>query len=141
VGYNSKNYYVIVAGAEVGDNIQRLAITGNETVLDAISQVQGLQHVSSKTMWLARATPGSAGCAEVLPVDWEAITRGAMTDTNYQILPGDRLYIVDDKLVAADNYLAKITNPLGRMLNISSLGSSTIRSTQVLGRSYNATRF
>ena len=141
VGYNSKNYFVIVAGAETGENIQRFPITGNETVLDAIAQLQGLQRVSSKTMWLARATPGSMGCAEVLPVDWEAITRGAMTDTNYQILPGDRLYIVDDKLVAADNYLAKFTNPIGRMLNISLQGSSTIRSTQVLGRSYNQNRF
>jgi hypothetical protein len=92
-------------------------------------------------MWLARATPGSMGCAEVLPVDWEAITRGGMTDTNYQVLPGDRIYIVDDKLIAADNYLAKVTNPIQRLFNISSLGSSTIRGVQVMGRSYNANRF
>lgn len=49
--YNSKKYYVITAGANVGENIQTFPITGKETVLDAIGQIRGLQRVSSKTMW------------------------------------------------------------------------------------------
>ena len=56
--YNSKVYYVITEGAGFGDNIQRFPITGNETVLDAISQVQGLSRLSSKNIWIARPAPG-----------------------------------------------------------------------------------
>ena len=42
VAYNSKVYYIITQGAGLGDNVRRLPITGNETVLDAISQINGL---------------------------------------------------------------------------------------------------
>lgn len=140
VGYNSKSYYIITAGAETGESNQRFPISGNETVLDALSQIQGLSRVSSKTMWIARPVPGGAGDAEVLPVDWAEIARGGVTDTNYQLLPGDRLYIVDDRLVAADNYIAKFTTPIERLLSITSLGANTIRSTQTMGRAYNQTR-
>jgi protein involved in polysaccharide export with SLBB domain len=131
---------VITAGASIGESVQRFGMTGNETVLDAISQTQGLSRISSKTMWVARATPGGMMCNEILPVDWVAITRGARTDTNYQILPGDRIYIVDDKLVTGDSLIARFTNPIQQALNITLLGGSTIRNTQVLGRSYNQFR-
>src|SRR5207302_164023 len=40
--YNSKVYYVIIDGGGFGQQVFRLPVTGNETVLDAISQVQGL---------------------------------------------------------------------------------------------------
>ena len=40
VAYNSKVYYIITQGAGMGDNVRRFPITGNETVLDAISQVE-----------------------------------------------------------------------------------------------------
>ena len=55
--YNSKFYYVVTEGAGLGDQIQRVPITGNETVLDAITQIGGLAHVSSKTIWIARPAP------------------------------------------------------------------------------------
>ncbi len=41
--YNSKVYYVITEGAGLGDNIQRFPVTGNETVLDAVSLINGLK--------------------------------------------------------------------------------------------------
>jgi polysaccharide biosynthesis/export protein len=138
--YNSKSYYVIIAGAGSGESVQRFPITGNETVLDAISQIQGLPHVSSKTMWVARPAPGNMACENVLPVNYVAIAHGGMTDTNYQLLPGDRVYIVDDKLVATNNYLEKVTAPIQRMLSITSLGANTIRNAQVMGRGYNLNR-
>jgi hypothetical protein len=31
---------------------------------------------------------------QILPVDWNGITRAGNTRTNYQLLPGDRLYVV-----------------------------------------------
>ena len=43
-------------------------------------------------IWIAPAA-GGAGAAQTLPVDWEAITREGDTTTNYQILPGDRIFI------------------------------------------------
>jgi polysaccharide biosynthesis/export protein len=139
-GFNSKSYYVVVAGAGMGEQIQRLPITGNETVLDALSHLGGLARVSSKTMWVSRPTPGRMGCEEVLPVDFAAITRGAMTDTNYQLLPGDRLYVVDDKLMSTNSYITKVTTPISRLLSISSLGSSTINTAQTMGRGFNQSR-
>ena len=62
--YNSKFYYVVTEGAGLGDQIQRVPITGNETVLDAITQIGGLDRVSSKTIWIARPAPADgSGCA------------------------------------------------------------------------------
>ena len=111
VGYNSKTYYVITAGALTGESIQRFPITGNETVLDAIGQLREVPRVSSKTMWIARPVPGGCEQEQILPVDWNAIAAGGETKTNYQILPGDRLYIVDDSLVATNNYLRFLHQP------------------------------
>jgi len=139
-GYNSKLFYIITVQNEMGDNIQRFPVTGNETVLDALGGMERMSALSSKTMWLARPAPGGAGCEQIMPIDWAGISRGGLTATNYQILPGDRLYIVDDKLVAADNYLAQFTQPISRLLSLGSLGANTIRGAQVLGRSYNRTR-
>ena len=99
VAYNSKVYYVITQGAGLGDSVRRLPVTGNETVLDAISQINGLSQVSSKKIWIARPAPHNFGCQQILPIDWDAITQGAQTATNYQILPGDRLFVSEDELV------------------------------------------
>ena len=52
--YNSKVYYVITEGAGQGDGGSRFPITGNETVLDALAQINGMQEVSSKRIWVAR---------------------------------------------------------------------------------------
>lgn len=139
-GYNSKVYYIITEGANLGDNVVRLPITGNETVLDAVSQIGGLSQLSSKTIYIARPGPPELGCEQHLPVDWDAITRGAMTATNYQLLPGDRVFIVEDPVVASTNMLAKMIAPIERIFGVVGLGASTIRNTQTLGRSYNKFR-
>jgi len=141
IGYNSKNYYVITAGAGMGESVQRFPITGKETVLDALGQIQGLAGVSSKTIWVARPTPAGLEAEEVLPVNWNEVARGGLTGTNYQLMPGDRVYIVDDKLVAANNCVTRATSPLQRLLNIGHLGATTIRTTQTMGRGYNQSRY
>ena len=109
-------------------------------MLDAVSYVGGLSQVSSKRIWIARPAPGDFGCEQILPVDWDAITQGASTATNYQILPGDRLYVAEDRMVAANNLIGKFTAPLERLLGVSSLGSSTVRNLQTTGRDYNRSR-
>ena len=123
--YNSKVYYVITQGAGMGDGVYRFPITGNETVLDAISQINGLDQVSSKKIWIAR--PSAQPCqVQVLPVSWEAITAQASVGTNYQVLPGDRVFIAEDKMVAFDTHIGKITAPLERIMGFSLLGVGTI---------------
>jgi polysaccharide export outer membrane protein len=122
--YNSKVYYVVTQGAGLGDGVYRFPITGNETVLDAVSQINGLESVSSKRMWIAR--PASAdGHVTVMPVHWDAITAEASISSNYQVLPGDRIFIAEDKLIALDNAVAKILSPIERMMGFAILGAGT----------------
>ena len=138
--YNSKVYYVVTEGAGLGDNIVRVPITGNETVLDAIANIGGLSQLSSKQIWIARPAPGDFGCEQVLPVDWVAITRGGSTATNYQVMPGDRIFIAEDGMWALTNFLGKVLGPAEQVLGKTTLGASTIRNLQTMGRKYNALR-
>ena len=131
--YNSKTYYIVTAGAGQGDNVVRVPITGNETVLDAISQIQGLSQLSSKEIWIARPAPGGFGCQQIMPVDWDAIAHGGMTDTNYQIMPGDRVFVNEDPLIASTSMIGKLIGPFERVFGFVSLGASTIRSGQLIG--------
>lgn len=122
--YNSKVFYVIMQGAGLGDGIYRMSLTGNETVLDALSQINGLEQVSSKKIWIARPTR-DPNHVHILPVDYYAITEHAAASSNYQILPGDRIFVAEDKLLAFDNQLAKILTPLERLMGFTLLGTAT----------------
>jgi polysaccharide export outer membrane protein len=124
-GYNSKVYYIVTQGAGMGDGVYRFPVTGNETVLDAISQINGLQQVSSKKIWIARPSD-DPGKIQNLPVSWEEITADAYACTNYQILPGDRVFIAEDKWIALDTGLAKITAPIERIMGFSLLGVGAV---------------
>ncbi len=125
VAYNSKTYYVITQGAGIGDSIRRLPITGNETVLDAMSNIGGLSQVSSKNIWIARPSEGRK--TTILRVDWDAITGRGATATNYQIFPHDRVYIAQDPLITNTNLLGKNTAPIERIMGILSLTTSVVR--------------
>jgi polysaccharide export outer membrane protein len=125
--YNSKVYYVITEGAGYGDNVARFPVTGNETVLDAVSQINGLSRLSSKDIWIARPAPSGVGCDQVLPVDIESIMKGGATATNYQLLPGDRVFIAQDQWVAFDSVIGKITAPFERIFGFALLGSSAVQ--------------
>ena len=124
--YNSKVYYVITQGAGLGDTVVRLPFTGNETVLDAIAQINGFGEVSSKKIWIARPGRNQCGEPQILPVDWNAITQCGAVETNYQIFPGDRIFIAEDKRVALDTALAKTMAPLERIMGFSMLGVQTL---------------
>jgi protein involved in polysaccharide export with SLBB domain len=91
--YNSKVYYVVIEGADLGDQIQRIPIMGIETVLDALAHVRGLKH-RTKVVWVARpASVHGARKAEVLHVDVNAIVHRGDQSTNWPIFPGDRVFI------------------------------------------------
>ena len=73
-------------------------------------------------MWIARPTPDPCQ-VQLLPVNWDAVTAQASAQTNYQLLPGDRLFIAEDKLVALDTGLAKLLAPAERVMGFSILGA------------------
>jgi polysaccharide export outer membrane protein len=127
LGYNSKVYYVVTQGAGLGDQVVILPAKGNETVLDAIGQIQGLQSNQSTRMWVARPGMNERDGDQILPIDWLAVTQRGDTATNYQLLPGDRLYVSEDKLVAVDTKLGKIISPMERILGFTALGTSTVQ--------------
>jgi polysaccharide biosynthesis/export protein len=123
--YNSKTYYIVTQGAGLGDAVYRFPITGNETVLDAIAQINGLNQLASKQIWIARPTDCPGKC-QILPVDWNAITSCATAGTNFQILPGDRVFVAEDKFVAFDNGLGKILAPAERIMGFSVFGVGAV---------------
>lgn len=126
--FNSKAYYVICDGGGYGQIVLRFPVTGKETVLDAIGQIQGLPSVAStRRIWVARPAPADHCCYQILPVDWRAIIEGGATATNYQLFPGDRVYVKADCLIAIDNWLAKALSPIERVFGITLLGTATVR--------------
>jgi polysaccharide export outer membrane protein len=130
--YQSKVYYVITEGGgpPFGDQIARFPITGNETVLDALTQVQGLSPRSSKNIWIARPSPGSDDCFQILPVKYADVTGKGGIATNYQILPGDRVFVQEDHWFRAESTIAKLTAPFERILGFALLGTNTVQLTQ-----------
>lgn len=129
--FSSKVYYIITDGAGTGDQVVKVPITGNETVLDAVSNIGGLAPVSSQRMWIARRTPDKAGFDVRLPVDWHAITARGSNATNYQIMPGDRLFIDSDRLTLVDTFVGRVIAPFERTASFVSLTSSAIRTLSV----------
>jgi polysaccharide export outer membrane protein len=105
-----------------------MPITGSETVLDGISQIFGLPAVSSKRrIWIARRSADGT-TDQVLPVDWCGVSQRGSTSTNYQIMPGDRIYVDSNRWVRFDTKMARFLSPFERVLGITLLGSETVNS-------------
>jgi polysaccharide export outer membrane protein len=123
--YNSKTYYIILQGAGLGDQLMQFPVTGNETVLDALSNVQGLTGTTSEDIWVSR--PGRNSCEghQRLPVNWLGITAQADTSTNYQIMPGDRVFVRENNMIAFDTHFAQVIAPFERIFGIALLGTNT----------------
>ncbi len=138
IGYNSKKYYVITDGGGYGEQVFPFPITGNETVLDALANINGLPAVASKkNIWVARATPDGAPYPRVMPVDWKGIAQYGSAATNFQILPNDRIYVKADHLISVDTKLARILSPIERILGTTLLGTAVVNSIRNGGRSNN----
>jgi polysaccharide export outer membrane protein len=135
-GYNSKTYYIITEGAGFGDGVNRFPITGNDTVLDAISKMHGLSQVSSKKIWVARPSPSPTACDQILPVDWVAVTKGGSSATNYQLMPGDRVFVAEDHLIATDTMIGKILSPMERIFGFTLLGTTTVQAINRFPKGY-----
>lgn len=87
--YNSVNYYV--EGEVVSPS--RLPRTGGETVLDSLHYCGGLTPSADRAaIHLVRTFPPGSE-VRLLPIDYEEITMGTDSSTNYRLLPGDRLVV------------------------------------------------
>jgi polysaccharide export outer membrane protein len=141
LGYNSKVFYVVTQGAGLGDRVVILPARGNDTVLDAIGQIQGLSSNQSTRMWVARPGRNNCGGDQILPVDWLAVTQRGEARTNYQLLPGDRVYVSEDKLVAVDTKLGKLISPIERIFGVTALGTATANGFATFGQVNGGTGF
>ncbi|MFO0799142.1 MAG: polysaccharide biosynthesis/export family protein [Gemmataceae bacterium] len=138
ISYNSKRYYVITDGGGYGEQVYPFPVQGSEKVLDAIANINGLPAVASKrNIWVARRCPHPDQPWQILPVDWVGITQHGQSFTNYQILPGDRVYVKAQRLVTIDTALARMLSPIERMFGITLLGTSTVNQIQGRGNGFN----
>lgn len=131
--YNTKWYYIIQDRAGYGQTIYRFPITGHDTVLDAVSHAYGTYFMSSnKHMWLSRPNGEDPYKFQVFPINWPAIVKGGSPATNYQLFPGDRLYVQSNPLIALNNRLmqawAPVMTTFNNMFGLTVLGSSTVGS-------------
>jgi polysaccharide biosynthesis/export protein len=130
--YNSKVYYVHTDGGGAGERVFKFPITGKECVSDAIANIGGLpQEASKRNIWLARRTPELSE-QQILPIDWVGISQWGVTATNWQILPGDHVYVKAQRLVTVDNTLARLLAPVQQLFGVTLLGTQTVN--QISGR-------
>ena len=86
---NVHRYYVLGEVASPGS----YPLVGFETVLDGIVAAGGLTEDSAPCkILLSRPTPPPS-CRVVLPICYREITQLGDTTTNYQLQPGDRIYV------------------------------------------------
>jgi polysaccharide export outer membrane protein len=106
-GYNSKVYYVQGEVSLPG----RLPWVGNETVLDALNYAGGFVPTADpKNIRVVRPARGKAP-AKVYHVDYEAIVVRGDPTTNYQLFPGDRIFVDRDATVKATVRVNRIEEP------------------------------
>jgi len=123
--YNSKHYYIYGDIGLPG----RYPITGNETVLDAISFAGGLTPTAApNNIRVVRPAPPGACCEQLLPVNYAAIINGGDPTTNYQLMPGDRIVVYRDPIVRTTVLLSRLAEPFGVVLNQILTYSFTVRS-------------
>jgi protein involved in polysaccharide export with SLBB domain len=85
----SKVYYVLGEVNAPG----AFTLNGRETVLDGLIAAGGLSdRASRRNIILSRPTRPD-GCRVVLPICWREIVQLGDTSTNYQLLPGDRIFV------------------------------------------------
>jgi protein involved in polysaccharide export with SLBB domain len=73
-------------------------LTGRESVLDGLMTAGGISSRASQcNMILSRPTPPD-GCRVVLPICYRHIAQMGDTSTNYQLMPGDRIYVASRTL-------------------------------------------
>jgi len=93
INRQSKAFYVLGEVRTPGS----FPLAGRETVLDAIVVAGGLSESASRNN-ISLVRPCATGPGEILGVDYTAITQLGDATTNYQLRPGDRIYIPSKSL-------------------------------------------
>ncbi|HEX5444217.1 MAG TPA: SLBB domain-containing protein [Pirellulales bacterium] len=85
-------------------------LIGRETVLDALIAAGGLGDRASMCNIILSRPSRPDGCRTVLPVCYRQIVQLGDTTTNYQVMPGDRIYVATRSL--RDSCFGKRNCPL-----------------------------
>jgi protein involved in polysaccharide export with SLBB domain len=111
-------YYVIHKASECeGDQVCRIPVIGNETVLDAVSQINNLGDLDDKHIWIARPQAG-VHSDTILPVQWREISSDPASAANYKILSGDRIFVGDDTSDALETAIGQWIEPFRQLLGL-----------------------
>jgi RNA polymerase sigma factor (sigma-70 family) len=90
--YNSKHIYVLGEVTTPGS----FPFTGSDRVLDVLFYAGGLLPTADRgKIRLIRSFPKGSP-EQVLPVDYEEMTMGTDSSTNYEVRPGDRIVVYRD---------------------------------------------
>jgi hypothetical protein len=74
------------------ERVFRNRTTELSTVLDAVGSLKPLPNGLSKMdLWIVRL--GKDGKTHILAIDWAGITQQGQARTNFELLPGDRLFL------------------------------------------------
>ena len=112
--YNSQVYYVLGDVNSPG----RLPLTGNETVLDTLQFAGGLDpNASVNNIRLVRPAPPGSSEPQLLPVNIAAIMQAGDTTTNYQLMPGDRIFVYRDPIVRTTIFINRLAAPFNTVVN------------------------
>ena len=88
---NSKKYYIVIKGGKFGERVIMFPCKGNDTVMDAIANMEGLVDTECS---IKHVRPVENGEPVVTPLTWEKVifSKSGFGD-NLQLLPGDRLVL------------------------------------------------
>jgi polysaccharide biosynthesis/export protein len=89
IGRQSKVFYVLGEVNAPGS----FPLVGRETVLDGLMAAGGLTRAAQEKKIILVRPSQAEGCREVLPVCYPQIVQLGDTTTNYQLRPGDRIYV------------------------------------------------
>lgn len=107
--HDSKVYYVLGEVNSPG----AFPLKGRETVLDGLMAAGGLHDRGSRYNIILTRPTKPDGCRIVLPICWYDITQVGDTSTNYQLMPGDRIYVPTRTMFEAKK-AAKSCGPCNR---------------------------
>ena len=96
LSYNSKAYYVVHQSATGDERIVKFPCTGEETVMIALGNFGGFPPNMSIRAWVERPVRNSSRPV-IMPVDWAGLMVHGKLDTNYDLLPGDRVYVTAER--------------------------------------------
>jgi protein involved in polysaccharide export with SLBB domain len=106
----SKVYYVLGEVNAPGS----FPLQGRETVLDAILAAGGLTDKASRGQIILSRPTAPDGCRVVLPICYSEIVQLGDTSTNYQMAPGDRIYVPTRTFMEELTHSKKSCLPCGK---------------------------